>query len=271
MIKKVFVQIALLTFLICLMGCLETPVTIPEFQVQDTERVVLVEYLTGVKCPNCPKSTTLLKGIKNQFPKNIAIVSIHGRFLTEPLSNSKFDFRNEFSRQLEESYRPFIGKPAAMINRVKFPDEPNLAADFPDLWPAYITDEISKAPRLTIVSDYIFDKEKRTIDLKVGALAAEDLAGGYKISVYLSESNIIDPQESVGTVIIDYVHDHVLRHMMTAWDGDNLGQNFKKGDLINRSFSYTVPPSFNINNLEIVIAVSAQSNREVLQAHKIEL
>jgi Outer membrane protein Omp28 len=271
MIKKDSFHIILLSFITLLLGCQETPVTIPEFQVASTERVVLVEYLTGVKCPNCPKGSTILKGVKDKFPKNMIIVGIHGRFLTEPLSTSKFDFRNEFSRQLEESYRPFIGKPASMINRVKFPDEPNLAADFPDLWPAYITDEISNKPKISIVSDHTLNRSTRKIDLNIGVQASEILSGAYKVSVYVTESGIIDPQESVGTVIKDYVHDHVLRHMMTAWDGDVLGQNLQKGDLINKTFSYTVPTIYNLDNLTIVIAVSAQSNREVLQAHKIEL
>jgi thiol-disulfide isomerase/thioredoxin len=271
MIKKKKALIVLLTFFLFILGCVETPLEIPEFQVGESERVVLVEYLTGVKCPNCPRATTILKGVKDNFSENIAVVAIHGRFLTEPLSISKYDFRNDFSRQLEESYRPFIGKPAAMINRVKFEDEPNLAADLPDLWPSYIVEQISKESNLNIVSAHKFDVNTRQLEINLGILARELINEGLKLSVYLTESNIIDAQETVGSVIVEYEHDHILRHMLTAWDGDVVAQNMKNGEIVNRTFSYTIPQEFISENCEIVVAVSALNNRRVFQAHKFNI
>ena len=262
-----------LTFIavLTLFGCTETPVTIPDLDIKNSDKVVLVEYLTGVKCPNCPRGSAILKGVKDKFPKNIAVVGIHGRFLTDPLSKSKFDFRNDFSRQLEESYRPFLGKPAALINRVKFADEPNLAADLPDLWPAYIADEVIKPVKVNIISSHQINTSSRKLDINLGISAGENIPEGTKISVYLTESKIIDAQESVGQIIENYEHEHVLRHMLTAWNGDILSSRLTSGELINKSYTYTIPSEYKIENMEVIIAVSLQANRTVLQAHKIEL
>ena len=267
--QKYTVGAFILLILFC--GCVETPVSIPDLDVKNSKKVVLVEYLTGVKCPNCPRGSAILKGVKDLFPENMVIVGIHGRFLTEPLSISKYDFRNDFSRQLEESYRPFLGKPAAMINRVKFDDEPNLAADLPDLWPAYIADEVAKPVRVSIVSSHQVNITSRRLELNLGILPDENINETTKIRVYLTESKIIDAQESVGQVIGNYSHEYVLRHMLTAWSGDALAPVLTKAELINKSYSYTIPTDYKIENMEVVVAVSLAGNRQVLQAHKIEL
>jgi hypothetical protein len=267
--KKYFLFICFLTFMIT--GCVETPVPIPELEIKNSDKVVLVEYLTGVKCPNCPRGSSILKSAKDKFPENIAIVGIHGRFLTDPLSKSKFDFRNDFSRQLEESYRPFLGKPAALINRVKFADEPNLAADLPDLWPAYIADEVTKPVSVNIISSHQINPDTRKLDINLGISASESINESTKISVYITESGIIDAQESVGQIIENYQHEHVLRHMLTAWNGDSFASKLSQGELINKNYTYTIPADYLISNLEVIISVSLASNRQVLQAHKIEL
>jgi thiol-disulfide isomerase/thioredoxin len=248
------------------LSCNETPVEIPPFGVQDTKRVVLVEYLTGVKCPNCPKGTVTLNNLAKLYPDNLAIVAIHGRLLTDPLSTSKFDFRNEFSRQLEESYRPFFGKPAVMINRVKFPEEPNKAVDFVDLWPGYIAKQINQAQTLDIVSDIKVNTETKQISVNTGVIPKENISGILKISIYVTEGGIVDAQESVGSIIPNYNHEHILRHMMTAFDGDALASNPKANDIINKSYSYTVPSTLKLENLEIIIAVSNGQTNEVYQA-----
>jgi hypothetical protein len=268
---KKIILLSIVCVSICLLSCNETPVEIPAFQIKDSKRVVLVEYLTGVKCPNCPKGTVTLKNTSNLFPDNIAIVGIHGRLLTEPLSTSKYDFRTEFSRQLEESYRPFFGKPAVMINRTKFADEPNRAVDFVDLWPGYITKEINKAQVLDFVNDIKVNPSTRQITVSTGVIPKVNIIGSLKISVYVTESGIIDPQESVGVIIPNYVHEHVLRHMMTNWDGDGLIANPKANDIINKNYVYTVPSNLKIENLEVVIAVSNSQTNEVLQANLTKL
>lgn len=266
LIKQILPASILLTLCIIL-GCNEMPVPIPDFVLTDSERVVLVEYLTGVKCPNCPRGTATLKNMLNKYPENLAIVGIHGRLLTDPLPTSKYDFRNDFARPLEESFRPFLGKPAAVINRFKFAEEPNLAADFADLWPGYIESELQKPQIVDLLTTLKVDSTSRRIDFTISILPREDILGSYKLNVYICENKIIDAQESTGVIIPDYQHDHVLRHMMTAWDGDAITTTLTKGNPTIKTYSFTVPNSIVLKNIDVISAITNTSNKQVLQAN----
>jgi hypothetical protein len=84
----------------------------------------------------------------------------------------------------------------------------------------------------------------------------------------LTESNIIDAQTipKVG-IVTDYKHKHVLRDMLTPFDGIALTEALSKGTKIKRDFTYTLPATFNAKECE-VIAVLHQvgQSKEVLQA-----
>lgn len=237
-------------------SCKESPVPIPDFELPDTERVVLIEYLTGVKCPNCPKGSAALKNIEASFPGKIAIVSIHGRLQTDPLSVSKFDFRTPASNQLEALHNPFLGKPAALLNRVKFPDEPFIPVDFVDLWPSYIENLLSQAYQIDLLPEITYDGVTRKLDLRVSLLPKENLVPGYKISVFVTEGGIVDAQETIGSIIPEYIHDHVLREMLTAVPGDALINELLKNQPVIKAYTYTIPAGFDANHIEVIVAIS---------------
>ncbi len=73
----------------------------PDFSTTDTTYVseevpspqvkhVLVEESTGVRCPNCPKATQLLKDLDKDYDDKLDVVSIHwgGKILNEPYENT---------------------------------------------------------------------------------------------------------------------------------------------------------------------------------------
>lgn len=262
---KHVIFIAILSTLV-LSSCNETPVPIPDFELPNTQRVVLFEYLTGVKCPNCPKGSNVIKNMLNTFPDKIAVVGVHGRLQTEPLKESKYDFRTEASRLLEEFHRPFLGKPSAMINRVKFADEPFRAVDLVDLWPSYVEGELKKPQLIDIALTSLYDKASRRLNLSLGFLPKVNMAGTYSVSIFVTENKIIDLQETIGRIIPDYEHEHVLRHMMTNVTGDDIGTNLSRNNLISKAYSYTIPSEFVVENLDIIIAIRENSTGYIHQA-----
>lgn len=262
---KSFIFICTLSAIL-LSSCNETPVTIPDFELPNTQRVVLFEYLTGVKCPNCPKGSAVIKNMLNTFPDKVVVVGVHGRLQTEPLKDSKYDFRTEFSRQLEEFHRPFLGKPSAMINRLKFSDEPFKAVDLVDLWPSYVEGELKKPQLIDIAITSQYDKDSRRVSLALGFLPKVDLKGTFSVSIFVTENRIIDLQETIGRIIPDYEHEHVLRHMMTNVTGDDIGSNLVKNALITKPYSYTIPNEFIVQNIDIIIAIRENSSGYIHQA-----
>ena len=270
-INKIFIfVIAAIT----IYSCNEIMLNIEDPVIPESDRVVLIEELTGASCPNCPKGSAAIEFILSEFPGKVAVVGIHGDFLAQPIKDkSKYDFRNQKAKDLENWLKPWYGKPAATTNRILTEDDQEpYAISSPDLWYAEVAKELQKPHQMNILLAVDYDENKRTIDLDVTAIPLVDLAGNYNISVYLTESDIIDAQSNGSEYVEDYEHKHVLMDMMTNATGDSFGTNLKANDVIKKKFpTYTLPVReglFNPEKMEVVVMVSKSDVgvRDVVQA-----
>lgn len=262
--------IAILSILV-LSGCTEVMVTIPEFVEPDTEKVVLIEELTGVNCPNCPKGSVKLAELIERYPKNVIGVSIHGEFLAEPLSSSKYDFRSELANDLENYLKPIFGKPAAAFNRVQQPDQSEFAISAFDLWGQFVEAELAKAQTMGLEIETTFDQPTRELKIDVDIEPLIDISGDIRISVMLIENHIIDAQKDVDVIIDNYEHNHMLRTMLTAYDGDGLTSSLTANEITQKSFSYVIPTDEDLwvaENMEVIVFVTevTPDTKEIHQA-----
>lgn len=251
------------------MGCNELPVELPDTPIPKTGKVILLEDVTGVGCSNCPRAAKRLEEIKALYPEQVIILGIHGTQQTEPYTESAYDFRNEDAIFMEEHLRPFLGKPAVAFNRRQFPDEQNLSlsnrAQFQPKAEELLTEEqtVSIATRVDTV-------DNRTIEIYTGITPLLDMQGDYYISVMIAESGIIDYQldADYGGYNPEYVHNHVLRDIVTQPLGQSIGSAIEKNKTINRSWTYDLHPEWDMSNIEIIVAITNQKNgsKEVLQA-----
>ncbi len=247
----------LTAFIFLFTSCEETMIMIPEITAPKTAKTVLIEDLTGVQCPNCPKGSAAIEQILDLFGENVYAIGIHGEQLTEPIpGESKYDFRNKFAFDLENFHKPFLGKPTALFNRVKFAGEFYIPVDNVDIWLSLVQKELEKDNQITVLIDKSYDQSSRKIDFTTTIIPLTDLTGSYKISVFVTESKIEDAQENQSVVIEDFEHNHVLRHMMTTFDGDILGSNLVGGVSVKKSYSYTIPEGFNPDNMEVIVSVT---------------
>jgi hypothetical protein len=253
-------------------SCTEISPEIGEVTIPSTERVVLLEELTGASCPNCPKGTAAVEAILKKFPGKVAAVGIHGKFLSEPTKKSKYDFRFKEAEELENWLRPWLGKPAATVNRVDLGDpDQKYATVVTGQWESMVVNELKKPHRLSVFLDADYNEANKSIEIDVTAVPLEDLAGSYNITVFITESKIIDAQID-GNVIRDvFEHNHVLRAFTTKFDGDPLATDMKSGEDIKRKYVFTPPVVEGLwvkENLEVVVAVhkSSANDREVIQA-----
>jgi hypothetical protein len=205
-------------------------------------KTVLVEDLTGVRCPNCPKGSAQLDDMVALFGgDNIIPVGIHGDFLADPLPESKFVFKNDYAKAIEESYVPFLGKPAGVFNRIKFEDELFISNADSDEWPILAERELQKVAEATIGMEHSYDAGSRRLEVDVTVTGIVDIDQGLAVSIWLTQSGMVDKQESVGEVLPDYVHKHVLLGGVTAPLGDPLVESLLADETITRSYTYTLP------------------------------
>jgi len=272
--KNIFISILILIPLIFILSCEEIPLVLADPLIPESDKVVLIEELTGASCPNCPKGSAAIENILNKYPDKVAVVAIHGDFLASPIPNrSKYDFRNKKANDLENWFRPWYGKPAATTNRILTDDaqEPYTISS-PDLWQAQVENELQKPHLLNLLMDIKYDSLTRKMEVEIAAIPLVELNGNYNISVYITESGITDAQTNGGVIVDNYVHNHVLREMLTKFDGDNIGNNLQKSSILKRNYTYTLPPEsqglWKASNIEVVAMVSrsSSSDRSVLQA-----
>jgi len=275
--KFLFCFIAILSFTI--ISCEEVPVVVPMGGTgggptgpgEDTTlKVVLLQELTGVKCPNCPTGAAEAARLLDDFGEQLVVVAIHGNFLTTPLPESQYDFRTDFSRAIENA-TPFLGKPAAAINRRLFNGPPFLAYDVDD-WETLIQQELESPAEIKIEID--LSEDGNNLNVEVDFTPLVDLAGGYNFAIALTQGEIEDVQEENGNIIEDYNHEHVLRHMFTAPLGDILGSDLLEGETITQSYSFPIPtnasPAYDLDHIEVVAYVTRDGASEspVIQAAK---
>ncbi len=263
---------------LCLFGCEEKMVTIPDFEPPVSDKVVLVEELTGVSCPNCPAGSTKLASLIQKFEGKVVGVGIHGEFLAEPIEDkSIYDFRNDVVRDIEFHLSPFQGKPAAVINRVFFEGEGFLGVDNIDLWEGYVQQEFDKPEILTFGYQVDYDISTRQVSIDIDMFPATTMPGSYAFHLMVLESHIIDAQKDVEEIIDEYEHNHVLRDMMTGTLGDAIGGNYSPANPpSSRNYTYTLPESDGTwipENIELVGFVTdiTGGGEEVIQAFEAHL
>jgi len=258
-------------------SCEEVPVKIPEFQPITSGKVVLVEELTGVSCSNCPAGAARLASIQELYPDNVVVVGIHGILLAEPLPESKYDFRNDDAVELE-SWLGNLPKPSAVVNRIRFEE---LFGGWGILvtnqWQTFIEKELEKDQVINLGIAKTYNADTRELEITVNALPLVDLSGDFKVTVLLTEGEIIDPQLDPNTTIQEYEHNHVLREVITEVTGDFFANELVKNELTSKTYKFTLPDDgdglWNPEHLEIVsfIADTEGVNEDVLQAVQVHV
>ncbi len=255
-------------------SCDEIMKPIGDFEVPDTERVVLLEELTGASCPNCPRGTAEVAAILQEFPGKVAAIGIHGDFLSKPITGrSKYDFRNKKAADLENWFQPWIGKPAATVNRTELNDSnQKYATVITGQWKANVVKELAKPHELSLLLDLKYDDATRIVDIDFTAIPLVNLDGNYNVSIFITESKIIDAQTNSSVIIDEFEHNHVLRDMPTKFDGDAFGTDLKKDTQYKKKYTYTLPKTddglWKPENIDVVVAIhhSGGATRNVVQA-----
>lgn len=244
-------------FLFCIvvalvtLGCEEQPIIIPTSGGVDPVdsntvfKTVLLEDMTGVRCPNCPKGSAAVKEIQQIYGEDRVIaIGVHGAFLAEPTNESKYDFRNFHSETVEVDIfgDDVIGKPAASFNRLPLQEAGgSLVSLDSDEWPILAERELQVPAQAIVEIQHSYDDVTRAVEMTAITTGISDINNGVAISVFFTQSKIIDKQETVGAIIPDYEHNHILIGGATSPFGDPLVQSLAADQVVERSFSYTLP------------------------------
>lgn len=230
------------------------------------EKHVLIEDLTGVRCPNCPAAAERASEIKNANPNRVHIVA---HYTKQPV-NLTFPFPNEDKTTDEATliYTNIFGSPALPgggVNRRPLTGETNLN-QVHNHW-ASSANVILKETSNVVVEPQITQVDDSTLFLQSTFTFLEELEGNTFVSIMLLEDDIEGSQLTDTGDNHHYIHEHVLRKMYTPYNGTILFSNAEKGRVLKGEWNLEIPKNVNIEHASVLLIVNRNDaeNKEVIQ------
>lgn len=235
--------------------------------VEVQERRVLIEEFTGIRCVNCPAGAAAIERLIEQHEGRVAAISVHAGFFARPYqATSRYDFRTSDGNSLQSYLGEPLGYPTAVINRRRFEGEADLQLG-QSLWPGYVQQELARPPQLYLDIEAAYEPASRSLDVTVRMSIAEDIPEeNVRLSLALTEDGIADAQLTPEGEKSDYLHNYVLRDMITPFDGTPLDTPLSAGENRSRRFTYQLLNEWQPERCHIVAFVHlAGERKDVLQ------
>ena len=256
-------------------SCEENMPVIPDAPDVTSNKKVLVEEFTGVQCVNCPIGSIELENLLALYGENLIVVSIHAGDFAPPWPQNQYDFRTPEAENLINYLGNPPAYPSAVINRRDY-DGGFYILQYPlARWTGFIDEALETDAKIGVTITKEYDTETRELKVQVTGLAAESLSGDLRLTIMITENNIVDAQETPSAgIILDYNHKHVFRTTMTNFDGDSFATELSAGQNYNESYTMTLPEEWNASECDVIAFVSlvaGDENKEVLQAAQVHI
>ncbi len=246
-----------------------------------TKRIV-GEEAGGTWCGWCPRGLVALKDMEHYYPNNWIGIAVHNG---DPMQ------QNEYNNALT-SHRGSNSFPGGMIDRKGGDIDPG---DFSDVFQ-------ERSSELTPVeidfNNINWDSASNELSFDVTATFYTNFTGDFRINAIITEDNVHGTSSDWGqhnyysnqynlidweginwknlpsTVpASDMVYNHVGRSLLGGWDGspNSIPSTITNGTVYSQHYSYTVPSTSDINNINIVGIVIDQNNGNIINGNKTSL
>lgn len=238
----------------------------------EIKKNVLIEDFTGQNCVNCPAAADVIHQLQQSAAgAHIIAVGIHGGSLSYSVDKLPFGL----ATAIGETYNTDWGVktwPSGMVDR--HGGLLNLTA-----WVSAAVNRLQLEPEVEMqlstsydgnVSDTQWGKAGITVTL------SEKQAGALKnayVNVWITEGNIVARQTKPEGSDNAYVHQHVLRDVLTPAYGEKVMSQDAEG-MATCTFSYDIPKTYgrssktDVLNMTVVAFVTKGEKGEVMQAEE---
>ncbi|MCB0764578.1 MAG: Omp28-related outer membrane protein [Flavobacteriales bacterium] len=227
-------------------------------------RTALLEDFTGIHCGYCPEGHAIMADLESVLTDRFVTVGVHAGTFAVPATGEP-DFRTPEGTAID-AYFTISGYPAGVINRHIFDGENDLGRG---AWEGAVNEILDLPSPVNLGVESSVDGDQLTVHV-VGLYTADSPTGSDYFSVLVKENHVNGPQtDYTNGNHPNYDHMHVLRDHVTDTWGDDIG-NPVSGDLVERTYTFTIPSTWNIANCEVVAFVS-EDKREVYQAREVAM
>lgn len=245
----------------------------------NTLRNVLIEDLTGHRCPNCPAAATAVHNSILTNPSRIYGAAIH----SSPGGLGPFQETDATLGFLEEFYNPtslelgafffdqpgtgFFGNPRIAVNRIKTGDD--LTNNYGAI-STMVPNALSSALKVNIQCASNYFSSTRGLFLHTEVDVLDNSLTDLGIVVYVIEDSMVAPQTNGGSVISNYVHRDILRGTIdNATMGKTLTSTYLNANgNYYLNYSYQLPTDLDPDNTHLLIYVYDKVTYEIYQVIK---
>lgn len=222
---------------------------------QAQNRTVVMEEFTGVNCGFCPQGHVIAQEIADNNPGTV-LINIHAGSFANPRAGQP-DFRTNHGTAVNNGFG-VTGYPSGMVNR--YNGGAGLVAGRGS-WSGY-SDQIKSLPspvNVGMVSRFDSDSRELTVDVELFYTSDAPEANNF-VSVVLLENGVIGYQANYDLPaggVNNYEHNHILRDKLHSYTYGDTIYTTTAGTYEKRTYTYTVPQSFKIENCDVAAFVSA--------------
>lgn len=232
-----------------------------------SERMILLEDYTGVRCINCPTAAAEITRLQEFYGDNLIVVGVYPlqpTGLTMPYDPSR-DLRTDVAQTWASAFA-IEQFPMGMVNR----QEVTGYAE----WGGSIAEVISEGLNYVNLSVSASLPTDTTIAVNVEGSFVEDYEadGAVNMITMILEDSIVVPQLTGSGVNGGYVHNHVLRAVIgPEWGSQVASEAPARGTAFSASLTGSVNSGWRTNKLSVVVAIVNASSHEVIQAGIVHL
>mgnify|MGYP001215701591 CR=1 FL=1 len=245
-----------------------------------TARKMLAEEFTGVSCPPCPSGHAAMRAIKAKLNGNLVIIGYHifnyaqADPVKDPDHKSKYDFRTEDATEVANSlFGGLGGLPEATFDRAEFNSK--LLLDRLQ-WGGASDARAALTSPVNIHITSVFDEATREATVTVQLAYTASVSMKQSLTLAVLEDSIIDVQKNLTGIEDNYVHEHVLRDIVTTVRGTQIPTKVDPkvpGRVYEKTFKVPIKTDWHAEHCEIVAFVTNDdaADRTVVNAEQAKL
>ncbi|MDZ4839748.1 MAG: Omp28-related outer membrane protein [Bacteroidota bacterium] len=235
------------------------------------DKITYVEEGTGVKCKNCPTAQEELERIEKKYLNKVAVVALHcDNTLSRPFSASKYEFRTPDAFQILSIIGTPPSLPLGSVNRLAIAPDNKILNSY-TTWSNLTDQDQTQKPKANIILlNKGYDAANRFATFQYRIEFTQVINKPVYFTALMTESGMIDLQETNVDIDSNYVHKHVLRKTVDAFTGIKLADNFVPGQTFLLSFTTSIDSKWREQGIKIVSILNFNSldDKVVLQAHE---
>ena len=241
-------------------------------------RKILIEDFTGWDCPNCLQAARDIEDIVEKYPCHVVAIGIHAGYFANIAGGPDFttqigyDLGGDGSSATNTGFFEIADQPMGVINRINWGSDYKLDRN---VWSQTVHDLLTQDYRsnLSIEIENQFNEATREVTTNIVCTTFGEIQSKLNLVVYVIESNIVGKQKDGGTLIKDYIHNHVLRGGFNGTWGEEISSSpsVAANTEFANVYTMTLDEEWVPVNCQVVAFVTNSETKEVYQVEEQEV